>query len=248
MRHLPSRYTTFVILTALLFSHVSSAGTFRVMLHTGSFPPYFFEENDLRTGTIKDVFSAIALETGDSFEYIRVPFKRALHQFEIGEIDIEPMTNPVYRGESSVLGVYSIPYTGAEEIILFNKNHHVQVSSPEDLLGKTIGVVNGYYYPKYDAYFKDGRIKPSPVKNENLLIKLLLANRYSQVLINKDFAQYKMKEQDLKEQLTVGQTYHALDMMIRFHPSKQDELPRFNKAIQKLKTEGVIENIYNNYR
>ena len=81
------------------------------MLHTGSFPPYFFEEGDSRTGTIRDIFTAIAQETGDSIEYVRVPFKRAQRQFEIGRIDVEPMTNPIFRQYSSVPGIYSIPFT-----------------------------------------------------------------------------------------------------------------------------------------
>ena len=248
MTFFPLRKTSVIILLVSLFSHVSMADTFRVMLHTGSFPPYFFEQGDSRTGTIKDIYKAIAEETGDTFEYVRVPFNRALHLFEIGEIDIEPMTNPAYRGDSTVVGVYSIPFAVAEEVVLFSRSHKVQVNSPEDLLGETIGVVKGYYYPKFTPYFEDGRISASPVKNENLMVKLLLAGRFSQALINKDFAEHKIKALDAKELLVVGQTYHALDMMIRFHPNKKYALPRFNKAIQKLLNQGTIEHIYNQYR
>lgn len=248
MRLLAFQPTTILVLIASLFSSVSFADTFRVMLHTGSFPPYFFDKGDARTGTIKDIYSAIAQETGDTIEYVRVPFNRALHKFEIGEIDIEPMTNPAYRGDSTVIGVYSVPFAVAEEVILFNKKEFIQVNSPDDLLGKTVGVVKGYYYPNYTPYFEDGRIKTSSAKSENKLIKLLAANRFSQALINKDFAQYTMKEQGLKDQLAVGQTFNALDMMIRFHPNKKEAVPRFNTAIQKLKDNGTIEKIYNSYR
>ncbi|WED22409.1 transporter substrate-binding domain-containing protein [Vibrio sp. JC009] len=237
-----------ILLLALFFSHVSAAETFRVMLHTGSFPPYFFEENDTRTGTIRDVFTAISRETGDTFEYVRVPFNRALHLFEIGEIDIEPMTNPAFRGSSSVPGIYSIPFTAAEEIILFHKDRYIQVNSPEDLLGKTIGVVKGYYYPKYTPYFEDGRIEAHQFENENKLIKLLALGRLSQVLINKDFAGFMIKQQHMADKLTIGSVYHVLDMMIRFHPSKENAVPRFNQAIEKLIETGAIEQIYDKYR
>ncbi len=236
------------MIIASFFSSKSFAETLRVMLHEGSFPPYFFEETDLKTGTIRDIFAALAEETGDTIEYVRVPFKRALHQFETGQIDIEPMTNPAYRGNSSVPGIYSLPYTVAEEILLFNKDDYFAVTSPEDLLGKSIGVVDGYHYPKYSAYFEDGRIKALPFNSENKLIQLLVAKRLSQVLINKDFAQYQIKKNLLQHDLVVGEPYHVLDMMIRFHPSKKDAVPRFNQAIEKLVNNGTIERIYNRYR
>lgn len=242
------KLTAAIFILASTFSPMSAAETLRVMLHTGSFPPYFFEESDSKQGTIRDIFTAISKETGDTIEYVRVPFKRALHLFEAGKVDIEPMTNPAYRGTSSVPGIYSIPYTIAEEVILFNKNHYTPVNSPEDLLGQTIGVVNGYHYPKYSPYFKDGRIKSLPFKNENKLIQLVAAERLSQVLINKDFAQYEMKKQGLSNRLTLGQPYHVLDMMVRFHPNKKEAVPRFNRAIKKLIENGTIEHIYSQYR
>ncbi|NOI67859.1 amino acid ABC transporter substrate-binding protein [Vibrio sp. 99-8-1] len=247
MRYLPLRQSI-TILFISLFSSLVSAETFHVMLHTGSFPPYFFEEDDARTGTIKDIYSAIAEETGDTFEYVRVPFNRALHKFEVGEIDIEPMTNPAYRGKSKVIGVYSIPFTVAEEVILFNSDHHIRVNGPDDLLDKTVGVIKGYHYPKFSHYFNDGRIKTSSVKNENILIKLLLAGRFDQALINKDFAQYEIQQQHINKRVVVGKTYNSLDMMLRLHPNKEEALPRFNKAIDKLVKDGTIEKIYDRYR
>ena len=111
-----------------------------------------------------------------------------------------------------------------------------------------MGVVQGDRYPVYEPYFADERIKRHPLKNENKLIQLLLAKRVDQVLINKDFAQYQIKKQHLREQLIIGGTYDQLDMMIRFHPNKKSALPRFNKAIKKLLQDGTIEHIYDGYR
>ncbi|MDG3084916.1 transporter substrate-binding domain-containing protein [Vibrio hannami] len=238
----------FTLTSAILFSHLSVAETLKVMLHTGSFPPYFFEESDSRTGTIKDIFSALSEETGDKIEYVRVPFNRALYMFEAGEIHIEPMTNPAYRGESKVPGIYSEPFTVADETLLFNKKYVKQVESQDDLLGESIGVVKGYYYPKYTPYFEDNRIEAYPTQSENKLIQLLLSERIHQALINKDFAQYQIREQNLSDKLVVGEPYHSLDMMIRFHPSKQDAVERFNHAILKLKEKGAIDEIYDKYR
>lgn len=230
------------------FTQECCAEKLRVMLHTGAFPPYFFEESDSRTGTIKDIFSALAKETGDTFEYVRVPFNRALLKFEAGQIDIEPMTNPVWRQNSKVPGLYSLPYTVSEEIVLFNASHFENYSSPEDLFDKTVGVVRGYRYPEFDPYFADGRIIDHRLENENKIIQLLLIGRLDQALINGDFARYQIRKEKLGSQLKVSEPFSVRDMMIRFHPDKKEVLPRFNKAIKKLLQDGTIERIYNQYR
>lgn len=237
-----------ILITVLPFAHTTQAETFRVMLHTGSFPPYFFEEGDTRTGTIQDLFNAISQETGDSIEFVRVPFKRALRLFETGEIDIEPMTNPIWRQSSSIHSVYSIPFAASEDVIVFHTDEYIPVHSGEDLLGKRVGVIQGYSYPAYEAYFNDGRIEAVPFRNENKLLELLVAKRLDQALINKDFAQYHMTEDNLIGKIKIGDSYSELDMMIRFHPSKETALPRFNKAIKKLLKNGSIDKIYRNYR
>lgn len=242
------KFIVTISMTISFFAHTSSAESFRVMLHTGSFPPYFFKEGDVRTGTIRDIFTAITQETGDTVKYIRVPFKRALRQFEIGKIDIEPMTNPIWRQSSSIQGVYSIPFAVSEEVILFRQDQYITVHSPEDLLNKTVGVIQGYYYPTYEPYFADGRIKTNRLDCENKLIQLLLAGRLDQAFINKDFALYQIKKQHLTKQLVIGKSNNVIKQMIRFHPTKESAIPRFNKAIKKLLKNGTIEEIYNRYR
>ena len=248
VKQITYKYTAIIFMIFSLFTHMSSAETFRVMLHSGSFAPYFFEDGDSRTGTIRDIFTAITKETGDSVEYVRVPFKRALRLFETGEIDIEPMTNPVWRQSSSVPGSYSIPFSVSEEVILFRKEQYIEVDSPQDLLGKTIGVIKGYYYPNYESYFSDGHIKANRLKNENKIIQLLIADHLDQAFINKDFALYKIKTHHYADKLVIGASTGVVEQMIRFHPTKKDAIPRFNKAIKKLLDNGSIARIYDHYR
>ncbi|OEU71802.1 MAG: ABC transporter substrate-binding protein [Desulfovibrio sp. S3730MH75] len=248
MKFLAIWLITAIFMTASPFAQIGTAENFRVMLQVESFPPYSFEKGDSRTGIIKDLFTALVKETGDTIEYVRVPFKRALYQFDTGKIDIEPMSNPIWRQSSSLKAIYSIPFAVSEEILLFNAGKYVQVNSPEELLGRTIGVVSGYYYPVYTPYFADERINPHPLRSENKLIQLLLAGRLGQALMNKDFAQYQIKTQHLTGKLIVGKPCSILDMMIRFHPSIKNVVLRFNKAIQKLLNDGTIEQIYDRYR
>ncbi len=248
MKYIAIWFVTTILIIAPSFAKSSGAESYRVMRYTESFPPYYFEEGSSQTGIVKDVFAALANETGDTFEYILLPYKRALYNFEIGKIDIEPMSNPVWRKHSAVLGVYSIPFAVSEQIILYNSKYYRPVNLPEDLLGKTVGTVMGYTYPVYGPYFADGRIKAHPLSNENKLIKMLLAGRLHQSIMNKDFALYRIKTEHLKDQLIISEPCNMVDMMIRFHPSKKDAIPKFNKAISKLLKDGTIKKIYDQYR
>lgn len=248
MKAYPSIPIAVLLLFMLCCAQSAQAEHFRVMLHSGSFPPYFFKEEDQRTGTIRDIFEALTKETGDTIEYVRTPFQRAILMFETGEIDIEPMTTPEWRQSSPVPGVFSIPYTTSEELILFRSGKEFPLTSPEEMIGKTIGVVQGYHYPLFDPFFSDKNIQKRPLQNEEALIHLLLADRIDQVLINKDYAQYQIKEQHLDGKLSIGYVFSKTPMMIRFHPSKKDAVLRFNHAIEKLINDGTIQRIYENYR
>lgn len=248
MRVLAICFLAVLFIAAPPFVSRGDAETLRVMLHTGSFPPYYFPEGDSRTGIVQDVFNAFAEETGDNIEYVRCPFNRSLRNFETGEVDIEPMSNPAWRRGSKVLGVFSKPFAVSDSIVLFSKKKAVPLHSVDELKGKVVGVVRGYVYPVFAPYFESGEICAHELENENKLIQMLLAGRIDQALMNKDFALYQIKKLNMGDLLTVSKPYDSLDMMIRFHPSKKDAVGRFNKAIDKLLRDGTIKNIYDQYR
>lgn len=229
-------------------AHECVADTYRVMRYTESFPPYYFADTSQHTGIVKDIFAALEKETGDTFEFVRLPYKRALYQFVTGKVDIEPMANPAWRQSSPVPGVYSLPFAVSEEIVLFNAKYSCSSYLPEDFIGKTVGTVAGYTYPVFGPYLADGLIKEHQVKDENKLIQMLVAGRLQQALMNKDFALYRIKTEQLKDKLVVSKPCNSVDMMIRVHPSKKDAIPKFNRAIKKMLEDGTIERIYAQYR
>ncbi|WP_321404595.1 transporter substrate-binding domain-containing protein [Maridesulfovibrio sp.] len=224
------------------------AETFRVMRYCESFPPYYFNSDSPQSGIVRDLFTALTKETGDNFEFVDVPYKRGLYKFDSGQVDIEPMANPVWRKHAKVPGVYSIPFAVSEQIILYNSKYYQMVNMPDDLLGETIGTVYGYTYPVYGPYFEKGMLTAYAVKNENKLVQMLLAGRLHQAIMNKDFAIYAVKERDAEGQLIASEPCNSVKMMIRFHPSKKKAVPRFDRALKKLIADGTINKIYEKYR
>ncbi|WP_320171995.1 transporter substrate-binding domain-containing protein [Maridesulfovibrio sp.] len=240
--------TAFVLSLFSPFIKTGNAEIFRVLSYSSSYPPYSFKEGSSETGIIRDLFKALAKETGDIFKFIDVPFNRGQYQFDNGKIDIEPMCNPAWRKKSSVQGLYSIPFATSDEILLFNADKYTPTYSPDDLIGKTVGTVRGYSYLVYGPYFEDGRIRSYPMENDGKLIQMLVAGRLDQAILDKEYAQYQIKKENLQGKLVAEKPFVAIDMMMRVHPDKKDALPRLNKALQKLISNGTIEGIYDRYR
>jgi polar amino acid transport system substrate-binding protein len=242
----------FIVIASFLFTSSfipsSAAETYRVMQYRKSFPPFYFDKGNPRTGIVRDIFAALAKETGDSFEFVRVPFKRALYKFDAGEVDIEPMANPAWRKNSIVPGLYSIPFAVSEQIVLYNAKYYKTAVFPEELLGETIGTVSGYTYPTFGPYFESGKLKAYALKDENKLVQMVLAGRLEQAIMNKDFALFAIKELGAEEQLVISKPCDTVDIMIRFHPSKRKAVSKFNKALKRLMSDGTIDKIYNKYR
>ncbi|WP_415718391.1 substrate-binding periplasmic protein [Maridesulfovibrio sp.] len=248
MKYLRPLLTIIAFVLLPCFAQDSDAETYRVMRYAEFLPPYYFAESHFQKGIVLDLFSAIARETGDTFEFVHVPYKRALYKFDSGAIDIEPMANPKWRKNAAVLGCYSVPFAVSEQVVVFNAQHSLSSGFPEDLLGKTLGTVMGYTYPMFGPYFEDGRIRKYELRNETKLIEMLLADRIHQAVMNKDFALYMAKIHGAKGKLVISEPCNRVEMMIRVHPSKKHALPRFNKAIKKLLADGTIDKIYAQYR
>lgn len=236
----------FVLAMALI--HPAAAEEFRVMWYNDHYPPLSFIEGGKRCGIIKDLLSAVGMKTGDTFTFVDVPFVRAMMMFEEGEIDIEASVNPTWR-QNSTSGVYSIPYRKAVDAMLFRDEQSVvHADSPDDLKGRTVGVVRGYSYPGYDAHLKDGRLECAEVHHEDRLLELLRLGRVDVVFIHKPFAQYLMKKEPRYKAFRFGSDVSELDIMMRLNVSKKDALPRINAALRSLSESGELARIISLYR
>ncbi len=211
-------------------------------------PPLTFPQHASETGIYLDILAAIGSITGDTFVFDYYPPKRIMYTFEAGKADIEMGINPAWRQSSRVPGNYTIPFAKAEDIVLFSIGQKVSVNAADDLTGRAVGTMRGYYYPGYMDAFAKGEIKREEGNDEENLLKRLLKGRYKQVFIRKEIAEYWMKLNPRYQNFEIGDVIGSAEIMIRVHPSKAHVLERFNKAIQQLKQSGQIERIYVQYR
>ncbi len=237
-----------VLILFWIFPSLLSAEKFRVTFYSPSLPPYYFSEDDPRTGIFKDILSEIGKITDDKFEFLYLPAARAILMFERGEVDLEIGVNPQWRSESNVSGVYTIPYTYCTDSVIFAKGKRIDVNRPEDLIGQRIGVVRGYVYPKFTELFESGEIQVEPSKNEKGLLDMLHYKRFDQILMNKVVAQYLIKTEIQYKDFEIGDDVDHIEVMMRLHPEKSQRISQLNSAITKLKSTGKIAEIYSRYQ
>ncbi|WP_158304963.1 substrate-binding periplasmic protein [Hahella chejuensis] len=219
-----------------------------MLAHNTEFPPYFFYQDGVATGFYQDFFDALSRITGDTFITQAHPMARGLMMFDENLVDIESGVNPAWRAGEKTLGLYTIPYAQSVDILLFARGKSLPVDAPSDLIGKRIGVVRGYQYPTFTKLFQSGAIERYDANGESQLLTMLLAGRLDQVIINKDLALYRMRENPAYRDLEPGFEVGGVDVMLRIHPNKAAALGRLNAAIKELIDSGEIEGIWDKYR
>lgn len=240
---------TALCLLLLLLAAPVQADEFTVMEYSDDYPPVFFREDGQTKGIVPDVLNAISAITGDTFRYVRAPFPRAQEMFDHGEIDIEASVNPAWRTQAKVKGEYTVPYGESVNVYVFpGKESAFEISSYDDLIGKTLGIVRGYEYAGIGAYLADGRIRAAKVRDEDKLLKQLANKRVDVAAMHKPFVQYRMLKNPAFRHFVIGPVIDQCEIMMRFVPEKKDAIPRFNEAILQLRKSGKIDRIYARYR
>ncbi len=229
-------------------SRVCGAETFVVALYEGGSPPLFFEKDSAEKGIYKEILALIGEITGDDFIYKYYPARRAMKLFESGGYDIEPGINPTWREGVEIQGRYSVPFADAIDVLVFRKQEVKYVTEPKDLFGQRVGTVNGFTYPKYSDAFRHGLITREDSRNELLLMAKLSRNRFDQIIIRKDTAEYRIKTDPKFSELEIGASIGFLHIMFRFHPDKIEAIERVNQAINQLRKNNKIEMVYQHYR
>lgn len=224
-----------------------NAETIKVALPVYGRAPFSFPPNSKELGIFPEILNEITKLTGDKFEYTYLPPQRMRTFFDEGKVDVDIGVNPVWRSDSKVESVYSIPFAKAEDVIVFAKGKKISGKDAKAFKGKKIATVRGYIYPGFMKAFADQSISRRDVNSESQALKVLAAGRLDQAFIRKDIALYFIKSDPSLKDLEIGETIGSVDISIRLHINKKSALKRINKAISTLKKNGTLKKIYQKY-
>jgi polar amino acid transport system substrate-binding protein len=210
-----------------------------------NYPPMMIESD--KSGIYQDIFNAIGKLTGDTFNIRYYPYPRISLMFNEARLDIEPGVYPGWVRDQKIPGLFSAPFGKVVDVVVFASGKAFPVDKPEALSGKSVGMVRGYAYPDLQALMANGQIDRRNGLDENQLLKMLHAERFDQIIINKAVAQYNIFKFPEYRLLEVGDVLDSYDVSMRVSPKLELWLPKLDEAILKLKSSGVIDKIYAKY-
>lgn len=224
-------------------THNALAETFSVGFY--DYPPMMVEDG--RRGIYQDIFGELGKLTGDRFQVSYYPYPRVSLLFNDGKLDIEPGVFPGWVRDQATPGVFSVPFGKVTDTLMFAPGKAFTVRQPQDLRGKSVGMVRGYAYPELSTLLASGQLERHNGANEEQLLGMLARGRFDQIIINKAVAQYQQKQVTAYGQLQIGDVISTYDVSLRVHPQHADALARIDAAILRLKQQGIIERIYSDY-
>ncbi|HEX5841845.1 MAG TPA: transporter substrate-binding domain-containing protein [Pseudomonas sp.] len=221
----------------------SYAATFAVGFY--NYPPMMIEDG--RTGIYQDIFDELGKLTGDKFDVQYYPYPRIGLLFNSGQLDIEPGVYPGWVRSQPTPGVFSAPFGQVVDVMVFAPGKAFPVKRPEDLRGKSVGLVRGYAYPDLVPLIEAGQLDRRNGLNEAQLLEMLAKSRFDQIVANKAIVQYSMIKMPEYRYLEIGDVMSSFDVSMRVHPKHEAWLDKLDTAILKLKQQGVIKKIYAKY-
>ncbi|MFP6848120.1 MAG: transporter substrate-binding domain-containing protein [Pseudomonas sp.] len=224
-----------------------SAGVYAASFDVGfyNYPPMMIEQG--RTGIYQDIFDELGKLTGDTFNVQYYPYPRIGLLFNGGQLDIEPGVYPGWMRDQPTPGVFSVPFGKIIDVMVFAPGKAFPVAGPDDLRGKSVGLVRGYAYPDLQALIEVGRIDRRNGLNEAQLLEMLAKSRFDQIVINKAIAQYSLAKEPEYRAFEMGDAISSFDVSMRVHPRHEAWLEKLDAAILELKQRGEIERIYASY-
>ncbi|HUE93101.1 transporter substrate-binding domain-containing protein [Pseudomonas sp.] len=231
----------------LLCGAYPAAGSYAATFEVGfyNYPPMMIEQG--RSGIYQDIFDELGKLTGDTFNVEYYPYPRIGLLFNGGQLDIEPGVYPGWVHHQPTPGMFSIPFGKVVDVMMFAPGKAFPVARPEDLRGKSVGLVRGYSYPDLRTLIEAGQLDRRNALNEAQLLEMLAKSRFDQIVVNKAIAQYSLAKIPEYHHLEIGDVMSSFDVSMRVHPRHKAWLDELDAAILTLKRRGVIGRIYAKY-
>lgn len=201
-------------------------------------------------GILPEIFRMAVSMAGHQPALRGVPHNRR-NEVEWGKkVDAELGCIPEWREKYKDVSVYTIPIIRTVNVVLAEKGKLPKTDTIETFYGKSVGTTLGYHYTDgFTEAFESGKIKRDDSREGPTIIRKLIGHRVDGAILDRYEALYWLKEMmlvpgDFEE---VYEFKTVTDLRIRLHKNKNHLITDINKAIEKMKKDGVIRKIIDNY-
>lgn len=222
------------------------AKTYKVGIDT-TYPPFEFEEGGEYKGIDIDIINAIAEDQGFKIELSPMDFGGIIPAMQAGQLDVAIAGMSITDKRKKVVD-FSDPYFDAGLTLTVKKDND-EISSPEDLEGKTVAVKKGTTGATWAQDNKDKYGIAKVVQfNDSPAMFQEVSNGNADVLIE-DYPviAYAIGQNDLGLK-TVGDRLNGDQYGIAvLKGENKDLLEKINKGLEELKDSGKYDEILDKY-
>ncbi|WP_174732662.1 transporter substrate-binding domain-containing protein [Mesobacillus harenae] len=218
---------------------------YRVGIDT-TYPPFEFEENGEYTGIDIDLINAIAENQDFEIEFNPMDFGGIIPAMQAGQLDVAIAGMSITEDRKKVVD-FSDPYFDAG-LTLVVQEENEEISSPEDLAGKTVAVKKGTTGATWANEHRDEYGMEVVQFNDSPAMFQEVTNGNADVLIE-DYPviAYAISQNDLGLK-TVGDRLNGDQYGIAvLKGENQDLLEKINTGLQELRDSGEYDEILNKY-
>ena len=217
-----------------------SKGTL-VMATNAEFPPYEFHDGGEIVGIDVEIAAAIAKEMGMDFEVEDIAFDSIIPEVQSGKADFGAAGMTVTEDRKQSVD-FSDTYATATQVIIV-KEDNTEIGTPDDLVGKTIGVQLGTTGDIYASDIEDATIEQYNKGFE--AVQALTQNKIDAVIIDGEPAKVFVSENEgLK---ILDEAFTTEEYAICVKKGNTELLEGINTAIANLKESGELQEIVDKY-
>ncbi|MCH5194365.1 MAG: basic amino acid ABC transporter substrate-binding protein [Oscillospiraceae bacterium] len=217
-----------------------SEKTTLVMATNAEFPPYEFREGGDIVGIDVEIARAVAEDMGLELVIEDMAFDSVIAAVQSGKADIGAAGLTVSEDRLENVN-FSDPYTTAAQVVIIKDGS--PVASPNDLMGKKVGVQLGTTGAIYAEDIEDATVEQYNKGFE--AVQALLQDKVDAVIIDREPAKVFVSQNEglkiLDEEFTVE------DYAIAIAKDNDELLEKVNSSLANLKSSGKLQEITDKY-
>jgi len=243
----------FLLVIFFLIANSTTAKELIFNYSPGNAEPYVFLTREgsnvtLSSGILKDIVDGLGDELGASIVYTKLPRKRMEHELKQGHIHGVCIWNPLWVSDAGNYD-WSIPLFEEMNLFVSKKENAFSIKSFDDLNGKRLGAILGYYYVGLMDRFKQKFIFRDDVYTLQQNFRKLEKNRIDLLIDSNILIEYYLSSHNAHDQFSIGEKIASKhEIYCGFSKKSPFPISQINAAFKRMKERGDIETILRKYR
>ncbi len=236
------RFAPIVLLAGLIAFSGGAKAADEISYCFNDWPPYAHMDGATARGISVEILAEATRRSGRDARFVELPWNRCLESVRSGEIDavIDAAHREEYIQGPASFSAYSNHFWVRED-------DPAQVYDDTMLIGRTLGLVEGYVYPEtLIAEANRAGVTIDYAVDDGNNMEKLARGRVEVIVADLFSSLHTVREKGLAVRQLLPA--HSADLLYpSFGPERGDKQRRINEALEEMLRDGFVDNLYRRY-